>query len=160
MAAARYEEGSTLRYSELVVWVAVRHGWRVGALITHIYVDDAVSMRGGREIWGLPKELARFAWERDGLCMTIGGVEHVRVDFASPRRGLPLPVLVPAWSAPGGRPTPFLALGTMRARLLPARVHVGEAAPFRDFGLGRVYASFGGPCVDLRVLAPRAQPSG
>lgn len=61
---AHYGAGSTLEYLELIVIPGlVRRGHRLGAWISHIYVDDAQSVAGGRSIWALPKELAEF---RDG----------------------------------------------------------------------------------------------
>lgn len=62
--AAAYTTGSTLLYNELIVAAAlVQHAGRIGAWISHIYVDNADSVAGGREIWGLPKENAQFSWE-------------------------------------------------------------------------------------------------
>ena len=49
--------GGTLAYHELIVF-------RPGFVVSHIYVDSAESMRGGREIWKLPKELAEFTYSR------------------------------------------------------------------------------------------------
>lgn len=63
---ATYGAGSTLEYHELIVVPAlVRYGKQIGAWISHIYVDNPDSVAGGREIWGLPKELAEFTWKGD-----------------------------------------------------------------------------------------------
>jgi hypothetical protein len=60
---SRYQEGSFLEYNELIVVAAsVRCQGKVGAWISHIYVDNPTSVAGGREIWGLPKEMAEFMW--------------------------------------------------------------------------------------------------
>ena len=57
-----YGPGSTLEYHELVVGCAyVRHGGAHGVFVSHIYVDSADSVTGGRRM-GLPKEMASFAW--------------------------------------------------------------------------------------------------
>lgn len=59
-----YRESSVGPYSELIVipaLVRVRGGR--GFWISQIYVDDEDSRDGGREIWGLPKEMAHFEWE-------------------------------------------------------------------------------------------------
>lgn len=59
-----YQSGSVLEYSELIVASAVvSYQGKIGGWISHIYVDNADSVAGGREIWGLPKELAEFTWE-------------------------------------------------------------------------------------------------
>jgi hypothetical protein len=58
-----YQAGSALEYNELIVATLIRQGGNVGGWVTHIYVDNPDSVAGGREIWGLPKELADFTWE-------------------------------------------------------------------------------------------------
>lgn len=61
-----YDAGSILPYNELIVTAAlVRYGQAIGSWISHIYVDHPDSVAGGREIWGLPKELADFTWSPD-----------------------------------------------------------------------------------------------
>lgn len=61
---ATYGAGSTLEYHELIVVAGIgrdQHN-HIGAWISHIYVDHPDSVAGGRNIWGLPKELAEFEW--------------------------------------------------------------------------------------------------
>jgi acetoacetate decarboxylase len=62
---AKYEAGSSLMYSELIVIAGlVKHAsGKLGTWISHIYVDNPDSIAGGREIWGLPKEYAEFSWQ-------------------------------------------------------------------------------------------------
>ncbi|MGF1490162.1 MAG: acetoacetate decarboxylase family protein [Prochloraceae cyanobacterium] len=63
-----YESGSLLEYNELIVTPGlVRYAGKTGARISHIYVDSETSVAGGREIWGLPKEMAAFTWENNNL---------------------------------------------------------------------------------------------
>lgn len=63
-----YQSGSVLEYNELIVVPAlVRYQEKIAAWVSHIYVDNEDSVAGGREIWGLPKELANFTWDTDGL---------------------------------------------------------------------------------------------
>jgi acetoacetate decarboxylase len=58
---SEYQSGSVLTYNELIVAPAlVKHHRQVGGWISHIYVDNLDSVAGGREIWGLPKEMAEF----------------------------------------------------------------------------------------------------
>jgi acetoacetate decarboxylase len=58
---SEYQIGSVLNYNELIVAPAlVRDRTKFGGWISHIYVDHPDSVAGGREIWGLPKELAEF----------------------------------------------------------------------------------------------------
>ncbi|WP_013325240.1 acetoacetate decarboxylase family protein [Gloeothece verrucosa] len=68
---ANYQGGSVLEYNELIVVPAfVRYQEKVGSIISHIYVDHQDSVSGGREIWGLPKELAQFTWDNQGVSIS------------------------------------------------------------------------------------------
>src|SRR5262245_22589023 len=61
---ARYGGDSSLAYHELIVSSGVvRTGARMGAWISHIYVDNVDAAAGGRDIWGLPKQPAQFEWK-------------------------------------------------------------------------------------------------
>lgn len=63
-AFVRYEEGSELTYSELLVARPVSsetHGRRVS--IVDIWVDSPPSMAGGRSLWAIPKDLCDFTFE-------------------------------------------------------------------------------------------------
>lgn len=63
-----YESGSLLQYNELIVVAGlVRYQDRIGSWISHIYVDSEESVAGGRNIWGLPKEMAEFTWEDEQI---------------------------------------------------------------------------------------------
>lgn len=64
LVLARYTEGS-LRYDEFAVGSLARRGRRVGLFCHRIWVDSAASLRGGRRLWGIPKELARFSWDAE-----------------------------------------------------------------------------------------------
>lgn len=55
-----YRPPSELTYHELLATVAVRHGVRPAGTITEIWVDNEASLRGGRELWGIPKDRAAF----------------------------------------------------------------------------------------------------
>jgi hypothetical protein len=86
-----YGEGSTLRYGEVA--------GTIGPVVRSMYVDDARSLAGGREIWAVPKERMSLRWHsgehteveaRDEL-----GSLLVRARWTAPRVRLPLPGLVP-----------------------------------------------------------------
>ncbi|WP_433203301.1 acetoacetate decarboxylase family protein [Dactylosporangium sp. CS-047395] len=53
-----YRPGGDLSYRELLAAVLMRAGLRPRVTITHIWVDSPASRDGGRELWGIPKELA------------------------------------------------------------------------------------------------------
>lgn len=121
--AARYGAGSVLEYSELIVVPALA-AWsgRMGFWISHIYVDDEHSIAGGRAIWGLNKQPARFAWSQGTRKLQLE-VEHdgiplcrlrCRPRFRAPR----LPLFVPMLSILDQ--TFLCTMGTATARPHPA----------------------------------------
>jgi acetoacetate decarboxylase len=76
--------GSTLGpYNEAVVLAPASFNGAEGLYCPLIYVDTDISMRAGREIWGLPKKLAEIVIdERDGIVdarVTRGGEQLLRL---------------------------------------------------------------------------------
>jgi hypothetical protein len=55
-----YRGGSILRYGELLAAVVGRWSGGLTATVTHMWVDSAESLAGGRALWGYPKELGDF----------------------------------------------------------------------------------------------------
>lgn len=79
VAFAHYGPGSVLEYDELIIAPAlVRYEGKLGMWVSHIYVDDPVSLQGGREIWGVPKELATIEWNDDGRVGRVAAYSHGR----------------------------------------------------------------------------------
>jgi acetoacetate decarboxylase len=110
-------QGGTLTYHELIVF-------RPGFVVEHIYVDSSASMRGGREIWKLPKELADFTWSRGHVHVA----QHGRTLFEARIRRRPgiVPLVIPGPAiGDGGK----LSVGWLRMRAAPALVQA------RGFGL-------------------------
>lgn len=60
VAFVSYEPGSELTYEELLVATPVLDEGRVAVSVPQIWVDSEASRDGGREMWGIPKKLARF----------------------------------------------------------------------------------------------------
>ncbi|GAA2446730.1 acetoacetate decarboxylase family protein [Streptomyces macrosporus] len=112
----RYREG-TLRYDELAVGPLVRRGARAGLLIDRIWVSDPVSVRGGRDIWGLPKELAEFDWTDRSVRVSDRAGLLAELAFRPGRLGLPaVPMPLPGFSGSVGRRlfVPGRLVGTLR----------------------------------------------
>lgn len=96
VALLRYRAG-TLAYDELIVGVLARRGLRPGLVVTHIWVDSVASLHGGRQIWGLPKQLATFTWHGDTVEACDADGRIAAITAGSPLPALPpLPLVVPA----------------------------------------------------------------
>lgn len=137
---AEYGARSVLAYHELIVISAlVRYGHRLGAWISHIYVNDPRSVTGGREIWGLPKQLAEFTWDAlSGPAVVRQGKQHLcTLRFT---RRLPLarmPVFLPVLSRIGGDLMWFRGTGTARPALIQDGLDIPSASPFSVLGFKR-----------------------
>ncbi len=84
-----YEPGGVLSYRELLVAVLVWHGTRLRVSITDIWVDRVPSLRGGRELWGIPKELARFDFAGTRYAASTPDGAAIARGTVTPRTGLP-----------------------------------------------------------------------
>lgn len=149
---ARYDETATLRYHELIVFSALA---RAGAappafVVSHIYVDSEPSLHGGREIWGLPKELAEFAWGRREVAVTRDGRPLLHARLRHRPGGLPLPLYSPVLGDRHG--LTVRAAGTGRLRAAPAlgALDVPATSPFAPLGLAGTRAGIAGGGLDLR----------
>lgn len=76
VAFVSYEPGSELTYEELLVATPVRDEGRVAVSVPQIWVDSEASREGGRDMWGIPKQLARFGQGSSIAAVAVtGGVE-------------------------------------------------------------------------------------
>lgn len=161
IAFLSYEGGSSLVYHELCIVAAlVRVGFRAGFWLARLYVDSEASLRGGHEIWSLPKRPARFAIgetpqetnviARDGEDRVVCRLTIARM--AAPRFQLPLMLPLPALGAHQGNSRLFVA--KFAACLTPTRIAVGGAhEAIAALRLDRrPLAAF--RCADLRLVVP------
>lgn len=89
-----YGEGSMLAYHELLAAVVVREGRGLALCITDIWVDSPTSRSGGRELWGIPKELAEFSMSPGRSWASRQDAPLADAWFRSrPLPGVPVPVL-------------------------------------------------------------------
>ncbi|HZO90342.1 MAG TPA: acetoacetate decarboxylase family protein [Chthonomonadaceae bacterium] len=160
---ASYGPGSTLEYHELIVVAAlVRCGYRVGAWISHIYVDSAASLAGGRQIWGLPKEIAQFAWEPGELgrlAVRQGERRLCTLHLNRTRGTLPLRFPLPVFSVLGPERLYFTGALTCRVGLAEARWEIPEESPFSALNLSRPWLTLAYRSLELIAPAPRRLPS-
>jgi hypothetical protein len=155
---ARYEGASTLHYGELLVMPALtRVRGRLGWWISHAYVDSPASLDGGRRMWGVPKDLATFAWSADRVRLTRDedGVLLLDATFPQPRRRALVPALIAANGSTGGADRRRFT-GTGALRMAPARmdVDVPAGSPFASLPLAGRRAALAGHA-DFRLRAPQ-----
>lgn len=118
----RYHHG-TLRYDELVLGSLARRGVRLGIFVRCIWVDSEESVAGGRRIWGVPKEMARFHWTDDTVTVddADGHIATLTVK-QEPARLPAVPIVGPGFGLRDGQLVFSNAL--MRARLRRSSLRV------------------------------------
>lgn len=91
LALVHYEDSPVGPYDELAIAVPT---WRGPRVVTMLVTSDA-SRRGGRAIWGYPKELSRLDWTRhDRHVIFSHGRRTWRVRVCGPA----LPLRLRAWT--------------------------------------------------------------
>ena len=135
-AWVQYEPGGVLHYNELLAAVLTRVGLRPRVTIMHIWVDSVTSRDGGRALWGIPKDLATFAF--DGEQARADGDEGPLAE-ATVTRGVRLP---------GRWPLGFRVVQSLHGKPRTSRV---KATARLSVGRSR-WTIDGGP---LRYLAGR-----
>lgn len=130
LGLVQYVAPSPLIYGELV-WMpclvrTVAGGRRTrGYFVEKMYVDSTASLAGGREIWALPKQRARFEiGEREAIVETEDGA---RVVLAFARRGPAIRMPVGAATLQDGGPEVVRFRGSGTARVGSASLTVREA---------------------------------
>lgn len=162
-----YDSSSVLQYSELIVVAAlVRHAQQWGSWISHIYVDDADSVAGGREIWGLPKELAEFSWEKSNngyqQCVTVSQRERTlcRLSYNQPGMSLPVPFSFSHFSVIRSDLFSFQAEVKSRLGLIDAQLVVPQGSPFGRLGLNQPRLTLSANQLRVVTHAPKLVASG
>ncbi|NEQ32746.1 MAG: acetoacetate decarboxylase family protein [Leptolyngbya sp. SIO4C5] len=156
---AQYVTGSTLTYQELIVISGlVRYAGKLGFWISHIYVDNLASVAGGRQIWGLPKEVATFTWRGEPL--QVGAEQsaialcELTAQVASPR--LPLQLPVAAFGQQLKQRLWFTAIARFQLQWLSAvQIQVPAASPFASLQLDSPWLTFRLKSLQLEVNPPQ-----
>lgn len=161
-----YEDGSTLRYNELIAVPAlIHHRGKIGVWISHIYVDHPDSVAGGRTIWGLPKEMAEFKWDS----ASSAPVSSASVSSISIQQGdRPLCCLQSHWSLPGiAHPVQAPAFSLLNSQLMRFSgqgklkwhgagidLQIPSESPIADLGLEQPWISVLLSSLDLSIDSP------
>lgn len=137
---ACYGDASTVQYHELIIIAAlVRRGAKLGGWISHIYVDDLQSLVAGREVWGLPKQMANFNWlststQLDLQVAVEGAGTLCRVSAAQPRWHWPSPLYAPVVSRRQDEWLCFRGRGKGRIGVTSADLQIPGSSPLAGFG--------------------------
>ncbi len=152
-----YREGSVLQYSELIVIAAfTQHGGHFGGWISHIYVDNADSVAGGREIWGLPKELAEFSWDGDrSVSVRQGNQRLCTLNYNPQGFGWRQSLAASAFSTMNGNLLTFKSELDSHLSLIGSHLEVFAESPFLGLGLGQPFLTVRCDDMTLRVAAPQ-----
>ncbi len=136
-----YGSGSVLEYSELIVVPAVViYRGKIGPWISHIYVDNADSMAGGREIWGLPKEMADFTWEQ-GKRVTVrqGDQKLCTLNYNQQNLAWRQQLAVSTFSTMGSNVVTFPAVCECLLGLIACELKIPAESPFSGMNLSQPF---------------------
>jgi acetoacetate decarboxylase len=148
----KYESGSTLQYNELIIFSSlVRKAGKTGLWVSHIYVDDEVSRRGGRELFGLPKELADFDWQFGRITVSQNGNELLRYVYNPSRLLVGVPFRLWAMGGAAAQVRGFQARGIAKGGLAGASVTVFPSSPFHSLQLDTPLLSVEGRQVEASM---------
>ncbi|MFM7425804.1 MAG: acetoacetate decarboxylase family protein [Elainella sp.] len=142
---AAYQQGSTLVYSELIgVSALVYAQGKLGAWISHIYVDNPDSVAGGREIWGLPKQLAQFTWNADRTAVQVSqdGQRLCSLTRQNSLLGLPLVLIAPVLTKIDERIALFTGQVRAKLHLTDLNLEIPPESPLTPLQLNRPLLSF------------------
>ncbi|MEG3841563.1 acetoacetate decarboxylase family protein [Microcoleus sp. herbarium14] len=164
-----YGLGSVMEYNELIVVSAIAHyAGKLGAWISHIYVDNPNSVVGGREIWGLPKELAQFSWEGShsvkaaplGYRVTVSQGNRQLCSLGYSQQSLTLPISLNGsfFSANSNNLLWFKGEFQSRIGLIKGELEVTVESPFASLNLGQPLLTVA--CEDMRLIANSPQIVG
>ncbi|MFN6479451.1 acetoacetate decarboxylase family protein [Nostoc sp. DedQUE07] len=154
---SHYGSGSVLEYSELIVVPAlVNYQRKIGGWISHIYVDNADSVAGGREIWGLPKELAKFTWEQ-GKQVTVHQENRKLCSLKYNQQSLAWRQWLSAssFSVKGSDLLMFTAEVESVLGLIGSKLEIPDESPFSGIGLGQPWLTVRYEQMNLRVDTPK-----
>lgn len=157
-----YTQGSVLEYSELIVAPALlAHGGKVGSWVSHIYVNNADSVAGGRDIWGLPKALADFTWSNSAVRVQQQGQDLCAFSFH------PTWLQLPKELQPSLSGLVFTQLGNSLAwfesqfqgqpTVISGHLHVPTTSPLTPLELGQPLLALSAS--ELKLLVKPPQPA-
>jgi hypothetical protein len=151
-----------LEYSELIVISSlVSYSGKFGGWVSHIYVDHADSVAGGREIWGLPKELAEFTWtqgDRPSVAVRQGDKHLCSLSYTRPGFGWRQPLSGTTFSTLDSDVLFFKSGFEARAGLVRGQLEVPAESPFSQLCLSQPWLTV--YCDQLRLVVDAPEVVG
>jgi Acetoacetate decarboxylase (ADC) len=159
VVVASYGVGSVLEYDELIVAPALVHyAGNFGGWISHIYVDHPDSVAGGREIWGLPKQLAQFTWEetrQERVTITQGKQVLCTLNYGQPYVLWQQPLLGNSFGGLNSRLLFFEAKAKAHLSVVNTELEMPQGSPLIPLELGSPWLTFSLETLNLKVDTPR-----
>ena len=152
---SKYSSGSVLEYSELIIIAGfLSYKGKFGGWVSHIYVDNPDSVAGGREVWGLPKELAQFSWEASSVTVSQSGNLLCKFNYQRQSFGLPLKLGAAAFSCKESNLLIFPAFVEAKFGLVSSSLEIPTTSPFAELNIGQPILTVHSDRLNLVVDAP------
>ena len=150
---AQYRDSPVGEYRELIVAPAlVRYKGRIGFWISHIQVDNYISLAAGRSIWALPKQMASMQWSAGRV--SINGLRlKLQALVTPPRLSIRLPFFGAAMSKFGLVERRFAVRGAARIGLARASIELADDPGLAALGMGGTMTAF--VCNQMQVTIGR-----
>ncbi len=152
---SKYSSGSVLEYSELIIIAGVlSYEGKFGGWVSHIYVDNPDSVAGGRQVWGLPKELAQFSWEASSVTVSQAGNLLCKLNYQRQSFGLPLKLSASAFSCKESNLLIFPAFVEANFGLVSSSLEIPTTSPFAKLNISQPILTVHSDRLKLVVDAP------
>jgi hypothetical protein len=158
LSFVRYTAPSPLEYAELI-WMPTRveAKGKVGWYVARMHVDDEHTLAAGREVWALPKTMARFEEKGEELYVETADGSRFTIRLRSFGPGIPSRGAIATLQAKEGRPVRFRATSRGKShlgRLEVEKVEIGEPG-WESFRHAKPMRA---PCVFLRDFETTMHP--
>lgn len=152
---SKYNSGSVLEYSELIIIAGfLSYKGKFGGWVSHIYVDNPDSVAGGREVWGLPKELAEFTWTDHSVSVSQDNKVLCKLDYKRQSFGLQQKISASAFSCKGSNLLIFPAVVESKFGLVSSKLEIPTTSPFASLNISQPILTVHSDRLKLVVDAP------
>ena len=152
---SQYSSGSVLEYSELIIIAGfLSYKGKFGGWVSHIYVDNPDSVAGGREVWGLPKELAQFDWTGNSVTVSQANRVLCKLDYQNQSFGFPLKLSASAFSCKSNNLLMFPASVESSFGLVSSKLEIPSTSPFAALNISQPILTVHSDRLNLVVDAP------